>query len=202
MVDTEWNRLPSFKNRLALSPPKDETAGTGEQAREKPLERSRGIPAARGLDIETKNFSVTGRGRSFFVDIPFYRTAYLITRCFLESEPVIQREEVGIVLRGLQKGVPVTHRNFFGRQFLACCFLSQLGRWSKGAALSSRSFFASLALNTCQESAANCPVSSGQFTEVVSFPAYEYWGSKCSSSKGPAGVFVTCFQLCSVWARG
>jgi hypothetical protein len=33
-----------------------------------------------GLDIETKNLSATGRGRTFFVDIPFYRTSYLNLR--------------------------------------------------------------------------------------------------------------------------
>src|SRR6202030_4276788 len=41
-------------------------------------QRSRGISADSGLDIETKIFSA-GRRRSFFVDIPFYRTIYLIT---------------------------------------------------------------------------------------------------------------------------
>jgi hypothetical protein len=33
-----------------------------------------------GLDIETKNLSATGPGRTFFVDIPFYRTSYLTGR--------------------------------------------------------------------------------------------------------------------------
>src|SRR4029077_8997885 len=35
-----------------------------------------------GLDIETENFSATGRGRSLFVDMPFYRTTYLRLRRF------------------------------------------------------------------------------------------------------------------------
>jgi hypothetical protein len=80
MVATKSNRLPSFKNRRTLSPRENETKGTEEQARAKPLERSRGISANSGLDIETKNFSATGRRRSFFVDIPSYRTTYLKMR--------------------------------------------------------------------------------------------------------------------------
>jgi hypothetical protein len=80
MVATELNRLPSFKNRRALSPRENETKGTEEQAGAKSLERSRGLSANSGLDIETKNFSATSRGRSFFVDIPFYRTTYLKLR--------------------------------------------------------------------------------------------------------------------------
>ena len=80
MVATESNRLPSFKNRRTSSPLENETKGTEEQAREKPLERSRGISTDSGLDVETKNCSATGRGRSFFVDIPFYRTTYLKMR--------------------------------------------------------------------------------------------------------------------------
>jgi hypothetical protein len=80
MVATKSNRLPSFKSRRALSPRENETKGTEEQARAKPLERSRGISANSGLDIETKNFSAIGRRRSFFVDIPFYRTSYLKLR--------------------------------------------------------------------------------------------------------------------------
>jgi hypothetical protein len=66
MVATELNRLPSFKSRRTLSPLENDTKGTEE--------RSRGISADGGLDIETKNFSATSRRRSFFVDIPFYRT--------------------------------------------------------------------------------------------------------------------------------
>jgi hypothetical protein len=80
MVATKSNRLPSFKNQWTLSPRENETKGTEEQARAKPLERSRGISRNSGLDIETKNFSATGRRRSFFVDIPFDRTTYLNLR--------------------------------------------------------------------------------------------------------------------------
>ena len=80
MVATELNRLPSFKSRRTLSPLENEPKETEEQSREEPLEQSRDIPAGSGLDIETKNFSATARGRSFFVDIPFYRTTYLRMR--------------------------------------------------------------------------------------------------------------------------
>jgi hypothetical protein len=41
-----------------------------------------------GLDIETKNFSATSQRRSFFVDIPFYRTTYLRLR-LLVVRPVL-----------------------------------------------------------------------------------------------------------------
>jgi hypothetical protein len=47
---------------------------------EKNLSSDREPSANSGLDIETENFSATGRRRSFFVDIPFYRTIYLISR--------------------------------------------------------------------------------------------------------------------------
>ena len=69
MVDTPINqvRLPSFKTRLAWSPPEDETHGKGKQARAKPLERNRGALTVSGLDLETKIFSASGRGRIFFL---------------------------------------------------------------------------------------------------------------------------------------
>jgi hypothetical protein len=86
MVATESNRLPSFKNRPAQSPRENETKGTEEQSREEPLERSRGLSANSGLDIETKVFSATSRRRSFFVDIPFYRTSYLSVRLVVEAD--------------------------------------------------------------------------------------------------------------------
>jgi hypothetical protein len=91
MVATESNRLPSFKNRRTLSPRENETKGTEEQARAKPLERSRGISANGGLDIETKNFSATGRRRSFFVDIPFYRTSNLTVRLLVIMPVAVEK---------------------------------------------------------------------------------------------------------------
>ena len=44
---------------------------------EQNLSTDRGAYLQSGLDIETKKFSATGRRRSFFVDIPLYRTIYL-----------------------------------------------------------------------------------------------------------------------------
>ena len=79
MVATKSNRLPSFKNRRALSPRENEQRERKRNP-EKNLSSDREPSAHSGLDIETKNFSATGRGRSFFVDIPFYRTSYLKTR--------------------------------------------------------------------------------------------------------------------------
>ena len=66
MVATELNRLPSFKNRRALSPRENETKGNGKSKPEQNLSSDRGVyPANSGLDIETKNFSATSR-RKFF----------------------------------------------------------------------------------------------------------------------------------------
>ena len=79
MVATESNRLPSFKNRRALSPRENEPRERKSHP-EKNLSSDREPSAHSGLDIETKNFSATGRARSFFVDIPFYRTTYLVLR--------------------------------------------------------------------------------------------------------------------------
>jgi transposase len=58
-------RLPSFKTRLASSPPNDETHGKGRQARAIPRANS-GALTDSGLDFKTKIFS-TVRGRSFFL---------------------------------------------------------------------------------------------------------------------------------------
>ena len=79
MVATESNRLPSFKNRRTLSPLENEPRKRKSHP-EKNLSSDREPSANSGLDIETKKFSATGRGRTFFVDIPFYRTIYLKTR--------------------------------------------------------------------------------------------------------------------------
>ena len=79
MVATELNRLPSFKNRRALSPRENDPRERKSNP-EKNLSSDREPSANSGLDIETKNLSATSRGRSFFVDIPFYRTTYLRLR--------------------------------------------------------------------------------------------------------------------------
>jgi hypothetical protein len=84
MVATESNRLPSFKNRRALSPLENEPRERKSNP-EKNLSSDREPSATSGLDIETKNFSATGRRRSFFVDIPFYRTTYLVLRLLVRS---------------------------------------------------------------------------------------------------------------------
>jgi hypothetical protein len=70
LVATESNRLPSFKNRRTLSPREN------EQTERKTNPEKNLSFANSGLDIETKNFSATSQRRSFFVDIPFYRTTY------------------------------------------------------------------------------------------------------------------------------
>ena len=84
MVATELNRLPSFKSRRTLSPLENEPRERKSNP-EKNLSSDREPSANSGLDIETKNFSATGRRRSFFVDIPFYRTPYLTLRYVVRS---------------------------------------------------------------------------------------------------------------------
>jgi len=84
MVATESNRLPSFRNRRALSPLENEPRERKSNP-EKNLSSDREPSANSGPDIETKNFSATGRRRSFFVDIPFYRTTYLTLRYVVGS---------------------------------------------------------------------------------------------------------------------
>ena len=79
MVATGSNRLPSFKSRRTLSPLENEPRERKSNP-EKNLSSDREPSANSGLDIETKNLSATGRRRSFFVDIPFYRTIYLKMR--------------------------------------------------------------------------------------------------------------------------
>ena len=76
MVATKSNRLPSFKSRRTSSLLENEPRERKSHP-EKNLSSDREPSAHSGLDIETKNLSATGRGRTFFVDIPFYRTTYL-----------------------------------------------------------------------------------------------------------------------------
>ena len=88
MVATESNRLPSFKSRRTLSLLENEPREQKSHP-EKNLSSDREPSANSGLDIETKNLSATSRGRTFFVDIPFYRTTYLKVRhsCQERGEP-------------------------------------------------------------------------------------------------------------------
>ena len=69
MVDTEdtRTRLPRFQTRLASSPSADELHRDGKQPRAKPLEPIGGHTYSSGLDLETKIFSSSGRGRGFFL---------------------------------------------------------------------------------------------------------------------------------------
>ena len=86
MVATELNRLPSFKSRRTLSPRENEPRERNSNP-EQNLSSNREPSANSGLDLETKNFSATSRRRSFFVDIPFYRTSYLILRSWVRRQP-------------------------------------------------------------------------------------------------------------------
>jgi hypothetical protein len=66
MVDTQLqDSRPSFKTRLAWSPPEDETCGTGKQTRAKPLDRKREDLSDSGLDLETKIFRPPVEGEVF-----------------------------------------------------------------------------------------------------------------------------------------
>src|ERR1035437_3216920 len=67
-------RLPSFKTRLASSPPKDETHRKGRQARAKPLDRNRGGTYRKWAGSRDKNLLGLRSRKNFFLDIPFYRT--------------------------------------------------------------------------------------------------------------------------------
>jgi len=90
MVATESNRLPSFKNRRALSPRENEPRERKSNP-EKNLSSDREPSANSGLDIETKNLSATSRRRSFFVDIPFYRTTYLSLRLLVVGGVAVEK---------------------------------------------------------------------------------------------------------------
>ena len=79
MVATKLNRLPSFKSRRTLSLLENEPRERKRNP-EKNLSSDREPSANSGLDVETENFSAIALGRSFFVDIPFYRTTYLNVR--------------------------------------------------------------------------------------------------------------------------
>src|SRR5258708_35146289 len=73
MVDTHIpSPLAKFKTRLASSPPEHESHGNGKQAKANLPSKSEAHAHSSGLDLETKIFSVSGRGRAFFLDIPFY----------------------------------------------------------------------------------------------------------------------------------
>jgi hypothetical protein len=58
--------LASFKARWAWSPPEDQAVRGRANRTEKTFERIEGTIGS-GLDLETKIFSPSGRGRSFFL---------------------------------------------------------------------------------------------------------------------------------------
>ncbi len=68
MVDTQIpGPLAKSKTRSASSPPEDESHGYGKQATTNLSSESRGTLTGSGLDLETKIFSASGRGRTFFL---------------------------------------------------------------------------------------------------------------------------------------
>jgi hypothetical protein len=79
MVATKSNRLPSFKNRRTFTTRKM-NRGKGKAIQRRTLEAIESHLQIVGWISRQKNFSATGQGRSFFVDIPFYRTIYLSLR--------------------------------------------------------------------------------------------------------------------------
>jgi hypothetical protein len=60
-------RLPSFKTRLGSSPPEDKSHEIGKQTKTDLSSKSRGTLTGTGLDLKTKIFSASGRGRTFFL---------------------------------------------------------------------------------------------------------------------------------------
>ena len=78
MVATELNRLPSFKSRRTLSP-LEMNRGKGRAIQRRTSRAIESHLQTVGWISRQKNFSATSRRRSFFVDIPFYRTNYLGT---------------------------------------------------------------------------------------------------------------------------
>jgi hypothetical protein len=79
------NRIACQVSRIDGRAPLENEPRERKSNPEKNLSSDRGPSANSGLDIETKNFSGTGRGRNFFVDIPFYRTPYLTLRYVVRS---------------------------------------------------------------------------------------------------------------------
>src|SRR6202521_5619650 len=68
MVDTQIpGPLAKSKTRLTSSPPEDESHGNGKQAPTNLSRESRGTLTGSGLDLETKIFSPSGRGGTFFL---------------------------------------------------------------------------------------------------------------------------------------
>src|SRR6266851_6867723 len=76
MVDTQIpGPLAKSKTRSASSPPEDESHGYGKQATTNLSSESRGILTGSGLDFETRIFSASGRGGTFFLTSLFIELA-------------------------------------------------------------------------------------------------------------------------------
>src|SRR5216683_7550675 len=67
-------RLPSFKTRLASSPPEDESHGNGKQATTSLSSKSEGHVHRQWAGSRDKNLLGVRSRENFFLDIPFYRT--------------------------------------------------------------------------------------------------------------------------------
>src|ERR1017187_8919843 len=77
MVDSQDQvRLPSFRTRLAWSPPEDETEGNGKPTRAKPLDRIGGHAYREWAGCRDQNLLGLRSRQNFFLDIPFYRTHF------------------------------------------------------------------------------------------------------------------------------
>src|SRR5216683_5892853 len=66
-------RLPSFKTRLASSPPEDESHGNGKQATTSLSSKSEGHAHRQWAGSRDKNLLGVRSRENFFLDIPFYR---------------------------------------------------------------------------------------------------------------------------------
>ena len=76
MVATKSNRLPSFKNRRALSPRENETKGTEEQARAKPPRAIEGHISKQWAGYRDKKTSrLPAEGEVFLLTSPFIEPA-------------------------------------------------------------------------------------------------------------------------------
>src|SRR5439155_23664441 len=77
-------RLPSFQTRLASSPSADEPQGW-QTSQSKTPRANRGHTHSSGLDLETKIFSPSGRGRTFFLTSLFIVLTERIQSCRARS---------------------------------------------------------------------------------------------------------------------
>jgi hypothetical protein len=92
MVDTPRPvSLALSQNSIGVVITEDETYRKGRQARANPLERNRWALTDSGLDLETKIFSTSGRGRTFSLTSLFIELIDRVasqTVCF-DNNPVL-----------------------------------------------------------------------------------------------------------------